>query len=58
MSEEKPTKKEIKESRSPKATERMISAMSKYIEDPQMREESAFIIRALDLKKIRNTSKT
>ncbi len=54
----KPTKKEIKEALSPKATERMIRATESYIKDPQMKKEATSIIRALDLKKWRNTSKT
>lgn len=50
--------KEKKEAFSSKGTERIVKAMESSIKDPRARKEAVSIIRALDLKKIRNTSKT
>ena len=52
------SKKEIEESFSSKGTERIIQAMESTIKDRRARKEAVSIIRALDLQKIRNTSKT
>ena len=43
---------------SPESTERIVQTMKKVIDDPRIQKEAVSIIRALDLKKIRNTSKT
>ena len=43
---------------SPESTERIVETMKKAIKDPQIQKEAVSIIRALDLKKIRNTSET
>ena len=51
----KPTKKETSAS---KETEEIIRAIGKHIKDPHMKKEATSIIRALDLKKWRNTSET
>ena len=52
------SKKEIKRSFSHKGTKSIIEAMKAVIKDPQERKEAVSIIKALDLKKARNTSKT
>ena len=52
------SKKERKEAFSSKGTERIIKTMKSSIKDSRVRKEAVSIIRALDLKKIRNTSKT
>ena len=52
------TSKEKKEAFSSRGTERIVQAMKSTIKDPKVRREAVSIIRALDLKKIRNTSKT
>ena len=52
------SKRERKEAFSPRSTERIIQVMKKAIKDKRVRKEIVSIIRALDLKKIRNTSET
>ena len=51
------SKKERKTSFSHKGTQNIIEAMKAIIKDPQERKEAVSIIKALDLKKARNTSK-
>ena len=52
------SKKERKEAFSPRGTERIVQSMKSTIKDSRVRREAVSIIRTLDLKKIRNTSKT
>lgn len=52
------SKKERKEAFSSKGTERIVRAMKSVIKDSRTRKEAVSIIKTLDLKKIRNTSKT
>ena len=52
------SKKEIKQAFSPKATKGIVQAMQNSIKDRRIRDEAIAMVRALDLKKIRNTSKT
>ena len=52
------SEKEKKEAFSSKGTKRIIQAMESTIKDRRARKEAVSIIRALDLQKIRNTSKT
>ena len=52
------SKQEKKQAFSPESTERIVQVMKKAIKDPRVRKEAVSIIRALDLKKIRNTSET
>ena len=52
------TNKERKKSFSKRGTEDIVKAMKIIIKDPRERKEAVSIIKALDLKKIRNTSKT
>lgn len=52
------SKPKKKQAFSPKSTERIVETMKKAIKDPQIQKEAVSIIRALDLKKIRNTSET
>ncbi|MDE0518153.1 MAG: hypothetical protein OXH36_01155 [Bdellovibrionales bacterium] len=52
------SKRERKEAFSPKSTERIVQVMKKAIKDKRVRKEIISMIRALDLKKIRNTSET
>ena len=52
------SKRERKEAFSPRSTERIVRVMEKAIKDPRVRKEIISMIRALDLKKIRNTSET
>ena len=47
-----------KQAFSPESTERIVQTMKKAIDDPRIQKEAVSMIRALDLKKIRNTSKT
>ena len=52
------SEKDKKEAFSSRGTDRIVQAMKSTIKDPKERKEAVSIIRALDLKKIRNTSKT
>lgn len=52
------SKREKKEAFSPRTTKKIIQVMEKAIKDPRVKKEIISIIRALDLKKIRNTSET
>ena len=52
------SEKDKKEAFSSKGTDRIVQAVESTIKDPKERKEAVSIIRALDLKKIRNTSKT
>ena len=52
------SKREKKEAFSPRTTKKIIQVMEKAIKDPRVRKEIVSIVRALDLKKIRNTSET
>ena len=52
------SKKERREAFSFRRTEKIVQAMKSIIKDPKERKEAVSIIRTLDLKKIRNTSKT
>ena len=52
------SKRERREAFSPRSTERIVQVMKKAIKDKRVRKEIVSIIRALDLKKIRNTSET
>ena len=52
------SKRERKEAFSPRSTERVVRVMEKAIKDKRVRKEIVSMIRALDLKKIRNTSET
>ena len=52
------SKQEKKQAFSPESTERIVQTMKMAIKDPRVRKEAISIIKALDLKKIRNTSET
>ena len=52
------SKLEQRQAFSAKATENIVQTMKKAIKDRRVRDETVSMIRALDLKKIRNTSKT
>ena len=52
------SKREKKEVFSSRTTKKIIQVMEKAIKDPRVKKEIISIIRALDLKKIRNTSET
>ena len=52
------SKLEKRQAFSAKATESIVKTMKKAIKDRRVRDETVSMIRALDLKKIRNTSKT
>ncbi len=51
------SKREKKQAFSSKTTGRIVQVMEDAIRDPQVRKEAVSIVRALDLKRIRNTSK-
>ena len=52
------SEKDRKEAFSSRGTDRIVRAMKSTIKDTKERKEAVSIIRALDLKKIKNTSKT
>ena len=51
-------KSKKKQTFSSKSTERIVRTMKKAIDDPRIQKEAISMIKALDLKKIRNTSET
>ena len=55
---QKLSKRDEKEAFSYKTTGKIVKVMEKAIKDPRVRRETVSIIKALDLKKIRNTSET
>lgn len=50
--------REKKQAFSSRTTGKIVRVMKNTIKDPRVRKEAVSIIRALDLKRIRNTSKT
>ena len=52
------SRRERKRAFSPRTTQNIIKVMERAIKDPRVRKEIVSIIRVLDLKKIRNTSRT
>lgn len=52
------SKKEIERAYSPRRTDEIIKAIETILTDPEEREEVVAMIRAIDLKRIRNTSGT
>ena len=52
------TKRERKQAFSSRTTKNIIRAMKSTIKDPRVRKEAISMIKALDLKRIRNTSET
>ncbi len=50
--------REKKQAFSHRTTGKIVRVMNSAIKDPRVRKEAVSMIRALDLKKIRNTSKT
>ena len=52
------TKREQKRAFSPRTTGQIVQAMESAIKDSRVRKEAVSMVKALDLKRIRNTSKT
>ena len=52
------SKQDRKQSLSYRTTGRIVKAMKSTIKDSRVRKEAISMVKALDLKKIRNTSKT
>ena len=55
---QKLSKRDKKVAFSYRTTGKIVKVMENAIKDPRIRKEAVSIIKALDLKKIRNTSKT
>ena len=52
------SKQDRKHSLSHRTTGKIVQAMKSTIKDPRVRKEAISMVKALDLKRIRNTSKT